>query len=147
MKLKIRCLCKDYIIKKCKELINNNSKLIQYPKDINAENWNEKVKGLSIEEQPDNNIYVILTSKKISKKDTICYVGKSNNINNRLNQHLINKAKTTSSCLDEVRDYIINSVEKIIYISSFKVEPKEANCYVETVLQEYFKCKWNKRKS
>lgn len=81
-----------------------------------------------------------------NKKYEVAYVGKTNDLSNRLKQHLFYTSEGTSSCLNEVKKYVLlNDVKEIVF-ACIKNEPKELNVLVEVVMQNYYKAEWSKRK-
>ena len=137
---------KDILQKAISEIKNDTPKVMKYSKSINEVNWTniadsdfQKIR-LSIPKK--DNIYVIMikveTKTEIFDKNNnyykVKYIGKSYNIRKRLRSHLVYKSKKTSSCLKEVKEYILNSSTKELYIRTIEVKPRELNSYVESLL-------------
>lgn len=141
---------KDILQKAISEIKNDTPKVMRYSKSINEVNWTniadsdfQKIR-LSIPKK--DNIYVIMikveTKTEIFDKNNnyykVKYIGKSYNIRKRLRCHLVYKSKKTSSCLKEVKEYILNSSTKELYIRTIEVKPRELNSYVESLLLNHF---------
>ena len=141
---------KDILQKAISEIKNDTPKVMKYSKSINEVNWTniadsdfQKIR-LSIPKK--DNIYVIMikveTKTEIFDKNNnyykVKYIGKSYNIRKRLRCHLVYKYKKTSSCLKEVKEYILNSSTKELYIRTIEVKPRELNSYVESLLLNHF---------
>ena len=141
---------KDILQKAISEIKNDTPKVMKYSKSINEVNWTniadsdfQKIR-LSIPKK--DNIYVIMikveTKTEIFDKNNnyykVKYIGKSYNIRKRLRSHLVYKSKKTSSCLKEVKEYILNSSTKELYIRTIEVKPRELNSYVESLLLNHF---------
>ena len=147
----------DYAVSELKD----NILKIKYSNNINESTWDNVANG-DFEKIKDSipkkdNIYVIMikvkTKTKIFDEDTnyyeVKYIGKSYNIRKRLRNHLVCKSKKTSSCLQHVKDYVLRSSTKEVYISTIEVIPRELNSYVESLLLKQFNSKnvWYTRKS
>ena len=143
------------------EIKNTIPKVMKYSEDIDEVNWTDIANGdfqkirLSIPKK--DNIYVIMikveTKTEIFDKNNnyykVKYIGKTYNIRERLRCHLVYKSDTTSSCLKEVKEYILNSSTKELYIRTIEVKPRELNSYVESLLLNNFDDEdvWYTRKS
>lgn len=133
------------------EIKNTIPKVMKYSEDIDEVNWTDIANGdfqkIRDKIPKEDNIYVIMI-KVENKTEIYCkdknyyevkYVGKSYNIKERLRCHLVYKSDTTNSCLEKVKDYILNnSSTKELYIRTIKVEPREMNSYVESLLLKKF---------
>ena len=132
------------------EIKNDTPKVMKYSKRINAVNWTD-IADIDFQKfrcniPKEDNIYVIMikakTETEIFDKDKnyyeVKYIGKSYNIRERLRCHLVYKSDTTSSCLEKVKEYILNSSINELYIRTIEVKPRELNSYVESLLLDYF---------
>lgn len=149
------------VIKKAISEMQNNILIMQYSNNINVNNWkmmaNNNFQTIKGSINQNHNIYAIMvkvnTKGEIVDKNNnhyeIRYIGKSNDIRKRLRNHLVYKSKKTSSCLQNVKKYVLSSSTKEVYISTIEVIPCELNSYVESLLLKYFNNKniWYTRKS
>ena len=132
------------------EIKNTIPKVMKYSEDIDEVNWTDIANGdfqkIRDKIPKEDNIYVIMikakTETEIFDKDKnyyeVKYIGKSYNIRERLRCHLVYKSDTTSSCLEKVKEYILNSSINELYIRTIEVKPRELNSYVESLLLDYF---------
>lgn len=141
--------------------LENNILKMKYSNNINKKNWRKVADGdfknIRGNIPVNHNIYAIMvkvnTEGEIVDKNNnhyeIRYIGKSNDIRKRLRNHLVYKSKKTSSCLQNVKKYVLSSSTKEVYISTIEVIPCELNSYVESLLLKYFNNKniWYTRKS
>lgn len=141
--------------------LENNILKMKYSNNINKKNWRKVADGdfknIRGNIPVNHNIYAIMvkvnTKGEIVDKNNnhyeIRYIGKSNDIRKRLRNHLVYKSKKTSSCLQNVKKYVLSSSTKEVYISTIEVIPCELNSYVESLLLKYFNNKniWYTRKS
>lgn len=143
------------------EIKNTIPKVMKYSEDIDEVNWTDIANGdfqkIRDKIPKEDNIYVIMikveTKTEIFDKNNnyykVKYIGKTYNIRERLRCHLVYKSDTTSSCLKEVKEYILNSSTKELYIRTIEVKPRELNSYVESLLLNNFDDEdvWYTRKS
>ena len=132
------------------EIKNTIPKVMKYSEDIDEVNWTDIANGdfqkIRDKIPKEDNIYVIMikveTKTEIFDKNNnyykVKYIGKTYNIRERLRCHLVYKSDTTSSCLKEVKEYILNSSTKELYIRTIEVKPRELNSYVESLLLNHF---------
>lgn len=140
----------DILQKAISEIKNDTPKVMKYSKSINEVNWTDiadsDFQKIRLSIPKEDNIYVIMikveTKTKIFDKNNnyykVKYIGKTYNIRERLRCHLVYKSDTTSSCLKEVKEYILNSSTKELYIRTIEVKPRELNSYVESLLLNRF---------
>ena len=140
----------DILQKAISEIKNDTPKVMKYSKSINEVNWTDiadsDFQKIRLSIPKEDNIYVIMikveTKTKIFDKNNnyykVKYIGKTYNIRERLRCHLVYKSDTTSSCLKEVKEYILNSSTKELYIRTIEVKPRELNSYVESLLLNHF---------
>lgn len=159
--MKVNIDSQDILQNAISEIKNDTPKVMKYSEGIDEVNWSDiadidfqKIRG-SIPKE--DNIYVIMikvkTETEIFDKDKnyyeVKYIGKSYNIRERLRCHFVYKSDTTSSCLEKVKEYILNSSINELYIRTIEVKPRELNSYVESLLLDYFNNEnvWYTRKS
>jgi len=93
---------------------------IRYPEAITAENWCQMVREVEI---PPvwGNVYFIFDGNK-----QLLYIGRTQQINAALKSHLIKRtSERMSSILDGLKDLVLKSDTKRIYIKTIDVQPVE----------------------